>query len=717
MGGATDSDAGASSSAPAVQHPRHDAPPAYASSALSPETIGELNAAFSSLDLASISTTVTQETCLAHLKLLNTFQNLKEDVGYTDGLWQIYDSRVLSPNVRVDGNEGEKPEPERLLAMLREKRWALYLARAVDRYEAWWDIFPADPLREQDLAENSPKFAGFVECDSPQQLHFLPPIDVLMVWHAHMLNPRDYLEDCMRTGLKDLWNAGMPWNLVNEAIDTSFNYKPSDDSIEAWESLTGRRWNNVDDSITKALKCPSCNTVHEIPWTTCGMAEDSKSPDLDLKGEGYGDGLFAYTCHSCGTRMTREYLELAKFVKDTQLLLAQSQPMPGTFLDYKNGKPDPNLVNAMRAIDDQTFANRLIKMHLRSKVLELTKAHVIISRLDTPSLEDVRQMIEDAMKNQRVLRAVEDRSARQKFNVHLNSRSRVTVRKMMSRYWGNFTPFALELGGAVLRQGIFSEKMQKIDWLHSPAAKETIARLITKYHRFIDILAKNPGHVAVPTLDVDLAWHTHQLSPRAYYDYTNEKTDKLVDHDDKINETKLTTSFEWTSKVYQETFNEVYSECTCWYCESIRASHVSSVGRLFGLSNNEKIVEGFHKSGAAKLCPPDQSAHISSHNAVRFHDADPRKAKILQRIHDAQLLRLEEGYKKAQKRAQKKGRDIPPRDQYYYAWGYPYLMYGPFIVPVYYTPGMYYGGADPCQVSTGSGHTGACAGDRQLRNG
>lgn len=115
-----------------------------------------------------------------------------------------------------------------------------------------------------------------------------------------------------------------------------------------------------------------------------------------------------------------------------------------------------------------------------------------------------------------------------------------------------------------------------------------MSRLITKYHRFVDILAKNPGNVAVPTLDVDLAWHTHQLSPRAYYDYTNEKTEKLVDHDDKINETKLTTSFEWTSKVYQETFNEVYSECTCWYCESIRASHISSVGRLFGLSNNEK---------------------------------------------------------------------------------------------------------------------------------
>lgn len=124
-------------------------------------------------------------------------------------------------------------------------------------------------------------------------------------------------------------------------------------------------------------------------------------------------------------------------------------------------------------------------------------------------------------------------------------------------------------------------------------------RLITKYQRFIDIIAQNPGHVAVPTLDVDLAWHTHQLSPRSYYDYTVEKTTKnndsvtgkdgrFIDHDDKINETKLTSSFEWTSKIYQETYHEVYSECTCWYCESIRVSHISSVGKLLGLSQNEK---------------------------------------------------------------------------------------------------------------------------------
>lgn len=215
--------------------------------------------------------------------------------------------------------------------------------------------------------------------------------------------------------------------------------------------------------MTKKLKCPSCNTAHDIPWTTCGVIEDSKSPDLDLKGEGYGDGMFAYICHGCGTRMTKEYLELAKFVKDSQMLLAKNQPMPGTFLDYKNGKPDPKLVGLLRTIDEQTFANRLIKMHLRSKILELIKPDIIASRFTTPTMEDVRQMIEAAMEDQTALRAVESlKDSRRRSKVWVNARSRAVLRKLMSRYWGNFSPFALELGGAVLRQSVFSEKMQKV---------------------------------------------------------------------------------------------------------------------------------------------------------------------------------------------------------------------------------------------------------------
>lgn len=127
-----------------------------------------------------------------------------------------------------------------------------------------------------------------------------------------------------------------------------------------------------------------------------------------------------------------------------------------------------------------------------------------------------------------------------------------------------------------------------MDWLHSPAARETMTRLITKYERFAAIMGKHPTKIAVPTLDVDLAWHTHQLSPASYCGWMYAETTRFIDHDDKIDEDKLSVAFEWTSKVYQDLYGEVYSECTCWYCESVRTSHSSSIANRLPIFQSEK---------------------------------------------------------------------------------------------------------------------------------
>lgn len=115
-----------------------------------------------------------------------------------------------------------------------------------------------------------------------------------------------------------------------------------------------------------------------------------------------------------------------------------------------------------------------------------------------------------------------------------------------------------------------------------------MTRLITKYQRFMKLIANNPRRVCVPTLDVDLAWHTQQLSPQEYHSFTTSMANKFIDHDDKVEDLKLHNAFTWTTQEYQRLYGEVYSECTCWYCETIRSSQTSTVGRLFGASMTEK---------------------------------------------------------------------------------------------------------------------------------
>ncbi|KAK4096990.1 hypothetical protein N658DRAFT_562095 [Parathielavia hyrcaniae] len=705
--------------APPDAHHAHEATEAEAVS---------LTAAFSNLALSDLPVDPSVDTCLAHLKLLFAIQWIKEDVGFADGLWGLWDAQAgpVDPVLkrRPEKGEKEKNEPrvaraeERLrnenlktLSLIREKRWALFVAKAVHRYETWWkalmDTFLQRPLTEADM--EIPGLASYAGFPTDRQAvlqwkeNMLPPLDVLMVWHTHMLNPRAFLEDAMLAGLRDFWNTGMPWSLVDNAIDTDFNYTVSDECRANWTRKTGLAWNNEDDPLTKKLECPGCNTWMHFPWTTCGLPEHLAGREplgikrgdkpLDLTGHGLGDGDPTYICPGCGVVIRKETLSVAKFVDDFRLLLGpKNRPMPGTVLCPRTGKPTtpstPTLPSA------HSFPNRLLKSDwnsVRSKILCLTT----FRENQDPTMDDVRKAIEAFLASPSSVPLINGVISRKGYQLPVESR--IAVRKMMSRYWENSSFFALDLCGAVMRQGVFVEKMCRLDWLHSPTARDTMARLLTKYGRFIYIMQASKGQLAVPTLDVDLAWHTHQLSPSKYYQYTVTKVARFVDHDDKVEETKLSEQFEWTSKMYQEIFGEVYSECTCWYCETIRSEHITGiekVTKVFGLSKQGKIAETFHTSGAASLHPPSTSAHISSHPAVKptYREKSPYAHRLVHQVEATRLnQRLNRAYAKACARAEKKGRPPPKRDDdvYYDHWGYPFLYSAPFMFALWWTPGMY----------------------------
>lgn len=114
--------------------PSNDAPPNYTSTdpVNDGPSLEEMNAAFANLNILENPTEFpTADQSLAHLKLLNAFYALKEDIGYTDGIFDLWDSRVEVYNL-------ESVDRDKALAKTREKRWALFIARAVERFEEWW---------------------------------------------------------------------------------------------------------------------------------------------------------------------------------------------------------------------------------------------------------------------------------------------------------------------------------------------------------------------------------------------------------------------------------------------------------------------------------------------------------------------------------------------------------------------------------------------------
>ena len=45
-----------------------------------------------------------------------------------------------------------------------------------------------------------------------------------------------------------------------------------------------------------------------------------------------------------------------------------------------------------------------------------------------------------------------------------------------------------------------------------------IERAVDRYCEFLALARDNPRELVVPTLDIDLIWHAHMLSPQDYHD-------------------------------------------------------------------------------------------------------------------------------------------------------------------------------------------------------
>lgn len=382
------------------------------------------------------------------------------------------------------------------------------------------------------------------------------------------------------------------------------------------------QWENPVDGDTKQLRCTRCETELHVPWTTCceSVKKDVKSQgslagnvdEMLASGEGFSDRGFKSTCHRCLAPITHDLLGAAKFCADVKRLLQYRTPMPGTILGGTSG-----LAFTYDIHKDTPWGgsyhrvNKLLSFGLGQRILDQPR---LGGEGSNESISCIRDMIDEVIADDHdYMRRVRESDSYQMTRVE-----RAGYRKMMSHYWGNPSPFAVDLVGVVVRQGIFVEKMHDIDWLHSPALPATMTRLLLKYERFI-LLNNDPNLMAVPTLDVDLAWHTHQLNPASYRRYVMKKIHHFLDHDDQVTETDLNDAFARTSKMYEKKYGGKYSECTCWYCEAVRERNTSAVSRIFS-SKGKAALSDVEQD-------PKKCVHISTHNVVRPVDDTKHTAK------------------------------------------------------------------------------------------
>lgn len=95
-----------------------------------------------SLDEPEGSFFPTADQAYVHLKLLHAISTLRKEISEHDGLFQLHNQDVLDGLVK-SGRGSDSDTEKQLLAKLAEKRWAIYVARAADRFAVWWEKWRA----------------------------------------------------------------------------------------------------------------------------------------------------------------------------------------------------------------------------------------------------------------------------------------------------------------------------------------------------------------------------------------------------------------------------------------------------------------------------------------------------------------------------------------------------------------------------------------------
>ncbi|GAA5894085.1 hypothetical protein JCM6882_007980 [Rhodosporidiobolus microsporus] len=481
----------------------------------------------------------------------------------------------------------------------KKTRWAVFVNVAVYRLELFLDKV----LKSSKPAGRAP---------------VTPPLDVALALHSYMLNPGNFIEDAKRkTGIAEITAETIFGRVFFSIDENTLEQNPADFDVDDWISGTGTVYDPVQYFKTTkgiTLRDPRGKKPMLIPWLT-------------VDGTGYAQQGFKFISPK-GDTWTHETLGLHKLAKDIiDGKVNTLFPLAGTFVSDLSTCEYPH--ESRRAL------------FVRDKVRYTSAVEVADSPLELCHMAGWNRAGAEALL--------------QKALGHKNARG---ISNILSRYTRG-ERFSLDLGMAILRQGTFIDKMHSLGWL-DPGRFSTddtlLKRCIARYHAFLDLLSSTPSMFCVPTLDIDLAWHTHQLSSMYLKDMV-KYVGRFVDHDDKVEENKLSTSFDVTARAWQARFGVPYSTCGCPLPSQPPLSGLSRLASKLSLSNSQP---SYPPGALSRLSPSAEDAdatHASEHNALvlPYHPTAARKRRERRAELELRRKREEREWEKEKKKRAGKG--------------------------------------------------------------
>ncbi|KAI9282738.1 hypothetical protein BY458DRAFT_130426 [Sporodiniella umbellata] len=383
----------------------------------------------------------------------------------------------------------------------------IYLVRAEYRYIKW--ISNYDPTKNNE--------------------EMVPPVDIAFFWQAHMLSPLRYFEDEYAVRKSGSGTSSIPLELIHNhkhhGSAVHYTYKewkhitdpniPGHKIRKQWHRHMGKKEPyhltegliSADTTDTALLDCVHCKKQINLVWRSyASWRTDEKN---------------AIECAYCSTLFT------IKHVGKVNLENAiPNYAFSGLYL-RKDGQEIPDYKCMEIAIQ-----------HLRMKEIPFDLGLQAIDDQMQTKMEHLPDKKEAELSRKKIINAIK------------------------STYM--CTPYSrssMDLIMAVARQYKFARQVtRKIRW-NLPT---DLVRGIKKYHEFLKLIQENPLLVAVPTLEIDVVWHTHMLHHSHYVKFTRHCFGHILNHDDTIPEDALKEHLEKTNRAWESQSSEPLQRRPSW---------------------------------------------------------------------------------------------------------------------------------------------------------
>jgi len=381
-----------------------------------------------------------------------------------------------------------------------------YLVVAENRYYTFLKMIA------EEMSVNDLKFTNVKK--------FVPPLDVQIFWYAHLLNPIKYLEDCYY-----LFGKFISFEIVNFVEDPeSLEY-----TKQKWTKFT----NGTQPYDLDINKICTQNAVQlEFPYLNGAKFLQDSIVDVRMH------------CNLKTSLQPRARTGLQAYNAD-QLSLIQFKTEFRKRCPFTLNQDFPKLY---------TQASTPLRTHA---VFDPVNGEIIyekLSEMDIEYLRVIKQLLNDnsCVSWNQLLTGVK-KAINYKYGYKKTAAFR-TFAKLIGSYRNNITPFGLDLIKSVLRQYEFATEIGQHNWYDDSIIRASIKR----YSNFLSLSKQFSTTLIVPTLDIDLVWHSHQIQNQRYFNFTRQFI-SVLHHNDNVDGRALRLAFVRTAILWKNTFNEPYS--------------------------------------------------------------------------------------------------------------------------------------------------------------